>query len=306
MKDNFKSGFVGFLGRTNVGKSTILNRILNKKVSIVTSRKQTTRTQIRGIKTEENYQLIFLDTPGIHKGRNKINKVMNETAYVSNRDVDVILFVVEPRITDEDIKIITSLKNSEQASKIPVILLINKIDKFNFGKDKARDLKLINDYSELYDFAAIIPISAEKDKDLNVVEKEILKYIPFGPKYYDEAEYTDQTERAIVEETIREKALKFLREEIPHGILVEVDKMKLRQTTKGEEIYDIDVYIYCNRESHKGIIIGKQGETLKKILTYSRQDLENILDIKINLNVWVKTRKDWINDNNMVKRFELE
>lgn len=306
IEKNFKSGFIGFLGRTNVGKSTILNKLLNEKVSIVTPKQQTTRKQIKGILTTDDYQLIFLDTPGIHKGRYKLNKVMNETAYFSNLDVDLIIFVVEPRITPEDLQILDKIKENNKLNTKPIILLINKIDKFKFGKDKGKDLKLIEDYSKLYPFKSIIPISSETNHNFDQIIPEILNNLKEGPKYFSEEEYTDQTEREIVEEVVREKALKLLREEIPHGIFVEVDKMKLRKTLNGKEIYDVDVTIYCVKDSHKGIIIGKDGEMLKRILTYAREDLEKMLDIKLNMNVWVKVNKDWINKENIVKRFKSE
>ena len=308
MKENteFKSGFIGFLGRTNVGKSTILNKLLKEKISIVTPKKQTTRKQIKGILTTEGYQLIFLDTPGIHKGRYKLNKLMNETAYLSNMDVDLILFVVEPKITQEDLNIINKIKENKNLNTKPIILLINKIDKYKFGKDKGRDLKLIEDYSKLYEFASIIPVSAETDHNINEIICQILKNLKKGPKYFSEDEYTNQTEREIVAEVIREKALKLLHEEIPHGIYVEVDNMKKRKTTKKEDIYDVDITINCVKDSHKGIIIGKDGEMLKKIVSYAREDLEEMLDIKFNINIWVKVNKDWLNDEKIIKRFKIE
>ena len=228
--NNFKSGFIGFLGRTNVGKSSILNKLLDDKVSIVTPKKQTTRKQIKGILTTDEYQLVFLDTPGIHKGRYRLNKIMNETAYLSNMDVDLVIFVVEPKITDQDINIINKIKSDEKLNNKPIILLINKIDKYKFGKDKGRDLKLIEDYSNLYDFKSIIPVSAETEHNIDQIIPEILMNLKNGPMFFSKDEYTDQTEREIVEEVVREKALKLLREEIPHGIFVEVQKMKLRQS----------------------------------------------------------------------------
>lgn len=304
--NNFKSGFIGFLGRTNVGKSTILNKLLKEKVSIVTPKKQTTRKQIKGILTTDTYQLIFLDTPGIHKGKYKLNKLMNETAYLSNMDVDLIIYVVEPKITDEDLKIIENLKKDKNLSNKPVILLINKIDEYKFGKDKKRDLELIDKYSKLYQFKSIIPISCKTNHNINQIIPEILKQINVGPKYFNKDEYTDQTEREIVEEVVREKALKLLREEIPHGIFVEVNKMKKRLTKNNEEIYDVDITINCVKDSHKGIIIGKDGEMLKKILTYAREDLEEILNIKLNMKVWVKVNKDWLDNEKIIKRFKSE
>ena len=305
-KNKFKSGFIGFLGRTNVGKSTILNKLLSEKISIVTPKKQTTRKQIKGILTTDDYQLVFLDTPGVHKGRYKLNKLMNETAYLSNSDVDLIIFVVEPKITDEDIKIINKIKEDGNLNSKPIILLINKIDKFRFGKDKARDLKLIEDYSNLYDFKSIIPVSSMTNHNIDQIIPVILENLKEGPQYYSEDEYTDQTEREIVEEVVREKALKLLREEIPHGIFVEVDKMSLRKTKNNEDIYDVSIVINCVKESHKGIIIGKDGEMLKKIVTFAREDLEEMLGIKLNMNVWVKVNKDWLNKENIIKRFKSE
>lgn len=304
--NNFKSGFIGFLGRTNVGKSSILNKLLDDKVSIVTPKKQTTRKQIKGILTTDEYQLVFLDTPGIHKGRYRLNKIMNETAYLSNMDVDLVIFVVEPKITDQDINIINKIKSDEKLNNKPIILLINKIDKYKFGKDKGRDLKLIEDYSNLYNFKSIIPVSAETEHNIDQIIPEILMNLKNGPMFFSKDEYTDQTEREIVEEVVREKALKLLREEIPHGIFVEVQKMKLRQTSKGEDIYDVDILINCVKDSHKGIIIGKDGEMLKKIISYAREDLEEMLDIKLNMEVWVKVNKDWLNDEKIVKRFKSE
>lgn len=303
---DFKSGFIGFLGRTNVGKSTILNKLLNEKISIVSPKKQTTRKKIKGILTEDNYQLIFLDTPGIHKGRFKLNKVMNETAYISNLDVDLILFVVEPKITTQDLQIIKKIIDDSKLNSKPIILLINKIDEFKFGKNKARDLSLIEEYSKLYPFDSIIPISAVNNHNMDQILPEILKHIKTGPKYFSEDEYTDQTEREIVEEVVREKALRLLKEEIPHGIFVEVEKMSLRKTKKQKDIYDVDIIIYCVKDSHKGIIIGKDGEMLKKILTFAREDLEEMLNIKFNMNVWVKVNKDWLNKENIVKRYKSE
>ena len=303
---DFKSGFIGFLGRTNVGKSTILNKLLNEKISIVSPKKQTTRKKIKGILTEDNYQLIFLDTPGIHKGRFKLNKVMNETAYISNLDVDLILFVVEPKITTQDLQIIKKIIDDSKLNSKPIILLINKIDEFKFGKNKARDLSLIEEYSKLYPFDSIIPISAVNNHNMDQILPEILKHIKTGPKYFSEDEYTDQTEREIVEEVVREKALRLLKEEIPHGIFVEVEKMSLRKTKKQKDIYDVDIIIYCVKDSHKGIIIGKDGEMLKKILTFAREDLEEMLNIKFNMNVWVKVNKDWLNKESIVKRYKSE
>lgn len=300
--ENFKSGFVSIIGKTNVGKSTLINALVGEKVAAVVNKCQTTRTAIRAIVTRENSQIIFIDTPGIHKPKSKLGETMLETAYKSSEDVDVILFLVDStnkkEISKGDKIIIEKLKGT----KTPVILLLNKIDLI----DKESLLETIDMYRKEYDFKAVIPISALNNKDLNVVFEEIEKYLPNGPKLYDEDEYTDQTSRQLVEEIIREKALRLLNEEVPHGIFVETEKMELVKTTKGEDIYNIDAVIYCLREGHKGIIIGKKGAMLKRIATSSRIDMEKMLKCKVNLSVWVKVREDWLNKDNFVKKFKLQ
>ncbi len=297
--ENFKSGFVSIVGRTNVGKSTLLNALVGEKVAITTSKSQTTRTAIKAIVNRENSQIIFIDTPGIHKPKTKLGNIMLETAWGTISNVDVTLFVVDGSKQDlgkGDRIILEKIKEA----KAKTILVINKVDLL-----KKEDIfKLIENYKDEYDFEAIIPISAERQKNINELLDEIEKYIPEGPMYYDIDEYTDQTGRQLVEEVIREKALKLLDEEIPHGIYVEVEKMNLRNTTKGEEIYDVEAIIYCLRDSHKGIIIGKNGAMLKRIGTYARQDLEKMLQTKINLKIWVKVNNNWQDNNSIVKRFE--
>lgn len=297
--ENFKSGFVSIVGRTNVGKSTLLNALVGEKVAITTSKSQTTRTAIKAIVNRENSQIIFIDTPGIHKPKTKLGNIMLETAWGTISNVDVTLFVVDGSKQDlgkGDRIILEKIKEA----KAKTILVINKVDLL-----KKEDIfKLIENYKDEYDFEAIIPISAERQKNINELLDEIEKYIPEGPMYYDIDEYTDQTGRQLVEELIREKALKLLDEEIPHGIYVEVEKMNLRNTTKGEEIYDVEAIIYCLRDSHKGIIIGKNGAMLKRIGTYARQDLEKMLQTKINLKIWVKVNNNWQDNNSIVKRFE--
>ena len=294
---NFKSGFVSMLGRTNVGKSSIINALVGEKVAAVANKTQTTRTAIRAIVNRPNSQIIFVDTPGIHKPKSKLGNVMVETAFGASLDVDIIVFVIDA--TSEEIgrgdriildKIIESKKKC--------ILVINKIDLV----DKAQIAKLIELYSNEYNFQAVIPIN----KNLDVLLDEIEAHLKPGPAYYDTEEYTDQTLRQLAEETIREKALKLLNDEVPHGIYVETDKMKFRKTKTGEGIYDVSATIYCLRNSHKGIIIGKNGQMLKKIGTYAREDLEKMLDTKINLQLWVKVRKDWLNDTALVKKFKLQ
>lgn len=292
----FKSGFVTLIGRTNVGKSSIINRLVGEKVSAVTNKTQTTRKNIRAILNSENSQIIFIDTPGIHRPKSKLSNVMVESAISSIPDVDVVVYVVEAiskRIDEPTLeKIIKSKKKT--------ILVINKVDLV----DAKRVADLIEQYKDLYDFSAIIPVSVELNKNIEVLQKEIERNLDEGPAYYDIEEYTDQTLRELVEETIREKALKLLQEEVPHGIYVEVDKMKTKKTKNGEKFFDINSTIFCLRESHKGIIIGKGGSMLKKIGMYAREDIEKMLNTKVNLKVWVKVDEDWINNSNVVKKYK--
>ncbi len=296
-----KSGFVSILGRTNVGKSSIINSLVGEKVAAIANKPQTTRTVIRAIVNRPNSQIIFIDTPGIHKPKSKLGNVMVDNAFEVSKDVDVVVFVVEA--TSDDIgkgdKLI--LEKIKQAKK-KTILVINKVDLV----DKAKVAKLIDLYKDEYDFASIIPVSTVKNINLDTILDEIEKNLNEGPAYYDIEEYTDQTTRQLVEEAIREKALKLLDDEVPHGILVQVEKMKRRKTMENEPIYNIEATIYCLRDSHKGIIIGKNGSMLKRIGTYARQDLEKMLDIKINLKLWVKVREDWVNLDKFVKPFRLD
>lgn len=296
---NFKSGFVSILGKTNVGKSTLLNTLVQDKVAIATPKSQTTRTAIKAIVNTENSQIIFIDTPGIHKPKNKLGNIMIKTSWDTIPNVDLTLFVIDARynkIGKAERIILEKIKEK----KVKTILVINKVDLIN----KENVFKLIEQYKEQYDFEAIIPISAEKGKNINILLDEIEKNIPEGPLYYDLDEYTDQTQRQLTEEIIREKALKLLDDEVPHGIYVEVEKMNLRNTTKMKEIYDIDAIIYCLRDTHKGIIIGKNGEMLKKIGTYARQDLEKMFQTKVNLKIWVKVSHNWQDNNSIIKKFE--
>lgn len=297
--ENFKSGFVSIIGKTNVGKSTMLNALIGEQVAITTSKPQTTRTAIKGIVNRENSQIVFTDTPGIHKVKNKFGESMTNIAYEALGEVDVILFLIEAtykQIGTADKIILEKLKEKDKK----VILVINKIDL----APKENLLNLIDLYRKEYDFKAVVPISALKKKELETLLDEIEKLLPIGPAFYSEDEYTDQTERQIVEEVVREKCLKLLNDEVPHGIYVKVEKMKLRQTTKCEDIYDIDIIIYCIRNSHKGIIIGKDGSMLKRIASYSRQKIEAMLDIKVNMNMWVKVQEDWQNKDSIIKSFQ--
>lgn len=297
----FKSGFVTLVGRTNVGKSTLLNLLVGEKVAAIANKVQTTRTAIKGIVNRPNAQIIFTDTPGIHKPKHKLNETMNETSFASIPDADVILFLIEA--TSEDIGkgdhlILEKIKEAKRKT----ILIINKIDLVK----RETLLNLIDIYRKEYNFEAVIPISATNSKYREIVLDEIEKNLKQGPAYYDTEEYTDQTMRQLAEETIREKALKLLQDEVPHGIYVEVEKMKLRKNKKDEEIYDIEATIFCLRESHKGIIIGKNGEMLKRIGRAARIDMEQNFGIKINLKTWVKVKEDWIDNPSIVNKFKLQ
>ena len=297
----FKSGFGAIIGRTNVGKSTLINALAKEKIAITTNKPQTTRNAIKAIVNRDNLQIIFIDTPGIHKPKSKLGNVLNNTAFQSIQDVDFILFIIEAdskTIGKGDSLILEKLKETNKK----VILVINKTDLI-----KKQDLlELIKKYKDAYDFQAVVPISAIENNGIEDLINEIEKILPEGPAYYDKEEYTDQTMRQLAEETIREKALKLLQDEVPHGIFVEVSKMKKRKTLEKEEIFDIDATIFCQRDSHKGIIIGKAGQMLKKIGSYARADLEKMFEIKINLKLWVKVKENWQDDDLIIKRFKLE
>jgi len=298
---NFKSGFVSIIGRTNVGKSTLINTLVGEKVAITANKSQTTRTAIRAIVNRENSQIIFVDTPGIHKPKTKLGDTMLDTVWTTVPSCDIALFVIDAaseKIGKGDQIILDKIKELKQKA----ILIINKIDLI----EKEKILSLIEMYREQYEFEAMIPISAIKGDNVEKILIELEKTLPVGPAYYDIEEYTDQTERQIAEEIIREKALKLLDEEIPHGIYVETQKMALRKTTKKEDIYDIEATIYCIRESHKGIIIGKNGAMLKRIGTYARQDLEKMLQAKVNLKIWVKVKENWQDNNSIINKFKLK
>ena len=302
MEEKFKSGFVSIIGRTNVGKSTIINALVGEKVAAVANKVQTTRTAIRAIVNRSNSQIIFIDTPGIHKPKSKLSETMIETAFTFTNDVDVVVFVIDAtsnEIGRGDSKILEKIKEAKKKT----ILAINKVD---MVKNKEDLLKLISLYQKEYDFTAVVPISALKQDNLEILLQEIEKNLKEGPAYYDIDEYTDQTTRQLVEEIIREKALKLLNDEVPHGIYVETEKVKFRKTKEKEQICDIEATIYCLRESHKGIIIGKGGNMLKRIGTYAREDLEKMLDVKVNLKVWVKVKEDWLNNDKIVKKFKLK
>ena len=299
--ENFKSGFVSIIGRTNVGKSTLINNLVGEKIAIIVDKCQTTRTAIKAIVNRKHSQIIFIDTPGIHKPKTKLGEIMNETAWQAITDCDIALFIVDgskSKIEKGDSIILDKIKEKHKKT----ILLINKIDLVK----KENLLQLIEKYSKEYNFEEVIPISAKNNYNTELVLKDIEKHLPEGVAYYDIEEYTDQTEKQIAEEIIREKALKFLDEEVPHGIYVEIDKMKERKTSKNEEICDIEATIYVLRNSHKGIVIGKNGEMLKKIGTYARKDIEKMLQSRVNLKLWVKVKENWQENNSILKRFKTE
>ena len=297
----FKSGFVTIIGRTNIGKSTLINLLVGEKVAAIANKVQTTRTAIKGIVNRPNSQIIFTDTPGIHKPKHKLNETMVETSFTSLKDADVILFLIEANskeIGRGDNRIIEKIKEANKKT----ILIINKIDLVK----KEELLNLIELYRKEYNFEAIIPISALQEKYKETILDEIEKNLKEGPAYYDIEEYTDQTLRQLAEETIREKILRFLQDEVPHGVYVEVQKMQERTNKNGEDIYDIEANIYCIRESHKGIIIGKNGEMLKRIGRAARIDMEQNFVLKVNLKTWVKVKENWIDNPSIVDKFKLK
>ncbi len=294
MSNKFYSGVVSLIGRPNVGKSTLMNLLIGEKISIISSKPQTTRNKIQSILTTESMQAIFVDTPGIHKAKSKLGDYMVKSAENALNDVDIVMYLIEPyeKIKDSDRAIIERLERV----KTPVFLIINKIDTV----DKPVLLGVMESYRREYDFAEIIPISALKGDNKELLLKNIEKYLPEGPKYFPEDMITDQPERQIVSEIIREKALYLLQDEIPHGIAVEITSMKDRQ---GKDITDIEATIYCERDSHKGIIIGKQGSMLKKIGSNARRDIQRFLGSHINLQLWVKVKKDWRDSDILLKNF---
>lgn len=294
MKENFKSGFVAIIGRPNVGKSTLMNHLIGQKIAITSKKPQTTRNKIQTVYTCEDGQIIFLDTPGIHKAKNKLGEYMVNVAEQTLKDVDVILWLVEPTtyIGAGEKHIAEQL----QKTSLPVILVINKVDTVK----KEDILQVIDNYRKLYDFAEIIPASALRGQNTKDIVNSLFKYMPYGPMFYDEDTVTDQPQRQIVAEIIREKALHALDEEIPHGIAVTIEKMRER---KGQHIVDIEATIICERDSHKGIIIGKQGSMLKKIGSNARFEIEKMLEERVKLKIWVKVKKDWRDSDTLMKNF---
>lgn len=290
--ENFKSGFVTLIGRPNVGKSTLMNYLIGQKIAITSNKPQTTRNRIQTVLTTEEGQIVFVDTPGIHKAKNKLGEYMVNVAEKTLSEVDVVLWLVEP---------VTYIGAGEQhiakqlsKVKTPVILVINKTDSV-----KREDvLASITSYKDIVSFAEIVPVSARTGENAGELLKVIMKYLPYGPQFYDEDTVTDQPERQIVAEIVREKALHSLQDEIPHGIAVAIDRMKIKN-----KIMHIDATIICERDSHKGIIIGKQGNMLKKIGSTARFEIEKMLEMQVNLKLWVKVKKDWRDSEFLMKNF---
>lgn len=292
MNEQYKAGFATLIGRPNVGKSTLMNHLIGQKIAITSNKPQTTRNRIQTVYTDEQGQIVFLDTPGIHKAKNKLGDYMVGVAQRTLSEVDVILWLVEPTnyIGAGEQYIIEQLKKT----KTPKILVINKVDTVK----KSEILGFIDTYRKQLDFDEIVPVSALKGDNTDTLIQCIFKYLPYGEAFYDEDTVTDQPMRQIVSELIREKALRLLSDEIPHGIAVSVDSMKYR-----EHIVDIDATIVCERDSHKGIIIGKSGSMLKKIGMQARPDIEDLVESKVNLQLWVKVKKDWRDSDFLMKNF---
>ena len=294
MNENFKSGFVALVGRPNVGKSTLMNHLIGQKIAITSEKPQTTRNRIQTVYTDKRGQIIFLDTPGIHKAKNKLGQYMVNVAEGTLNEVDVIMWLVEPT---------TYIGAGEQhiaellsKVKTPVILAINKIDTV---KDEEIIAKAIDTYKNVCPFAEIVPVSALRNQNTDKMTELLFKYLPYGPQYYDEDTVTDQPMRQIAAELIREKALRLLQDEIPHGIAVTIEQMKERDNG----IFDIEATIICERDSHKGIIIGKGGAMLKRIGSQARREIENLMGAKVNLQLWVKVRKEWRDSELYMKNY---
>ena len=290
----FKSGFATLIGRPNVGKSTLMNHLIGQKIAITSNKPQTTRNRIQTVYTSEEGQIVFLDTPGIHKAKNKLGEYMVNVAERTLKEVDVVLWLVEP--TDFIGKGERHIAQQLGRAGVPVILIMNKIDTV----DKSRIKGFMDGYREIYDFADMIPVCALRGVNMDRVIRAIFRYLPYGPKYYDEDTVTDQPQRQIAAELIREKALRCLEEEIPHGIAVSIEKMQER---RGGQIMDIEATIICERDSHKGIVIGKGGVMLGKIGSQARREIEKMLEMQVNLQLWVKVKKDWRDSDYMIKNF---
>lgn len=295
MEEKFKSGFITLIGRPNVGKSTLMNRVIGQKIAITSSKPQTTRNRIQTIYNDERGQMIFVDTPGIHKAKNKLGEYMVSVAEKTFEDVDLILWLVEATTFMGAGE--RHIAEQLQKVSVPVILIINKIDTVK----KEELLEIIDTYKDVVSFAEIIPVSALSGENVEHMKDVIFEHLEEGPQFYEEDVLTDQPERQIVAELIREKALRFLSDEIPHGIAVSVESMKKRKNNR--KIIDIEATIICEKDSHKGIIIGKQGSMLKKIGIQARRDIEDFLQKKVDLRLWVKVKKDWRDSDFLLKNF---
>lgn len=291
---NFRSGFATLIGRPNVGKSTLMNHLIGQKIAITSNKPQTTRNRIQTVYTSKEGQIVFLDTPGIHKAKNKLGEYMVNVAERTLKEVDVVLWLVEP--TDFIGKGERHIAEQLKKANVPVILIMNKIDTV----EKSKIEGFMDGYREIFDFADMIPVCALRGVNMERVIHAIFKYLPYGPKYYDDDTVTDQPQRQIAAELIREKALRCLEEEIPHGIAISIEKMQER---RGGEIMDIEATIICERDSHKGIIIGKGGAMLRKIGSQARHEIEKMLEMKVNLQLWVKVKKDWRDSDFLIKNF---
>ena len=290
----FRSGFATLIGRPNVGKSTLMNHLIGQKIAITSNKPQTTRNRIQTVYTSKKGQIVFLDTPGIHKAKNKLGEYMVNVAEQTLKEVDVVLWLVEPTdfIGKGELHIAEQLKKAN----VPVILIMNKIDMV--AKDKLPGF--MENYRKIYDFEEIIPVCALRGVNMEKVISAIFRFLPYGPKFYDDETITDQPQRQIVAEMIREKALRCLDEEIPHGIAVAIDRMKERPDGR---VIDIDATIICEKDSHKGIIIGKGGSMLRRIGSQARMEIEKMMEMKVNLQLWVKVKKDWRDSDFMIKNF---
>ncbi len=290
----FKSGFATLIGRPNVGKSTLMNHLIGQKIAITSNKPQTTRNRIQTVYTSKKGQIVFLDTPGIHKAKNKLGEYMVNVAEQTLKEVDVVLWLVEPTsfIGKGELHIAEQLKKAN----VPVILIMNKIDMV--AKEKLPEY--MENYRKIYDFEEVIPVCALRGVNMEKVISAIFRFLPYGPKFYDDETITDQPQRQIVAEMIREKALRCLDEEIPHGIAVAIDRMKERSDGK---MIDIDATIICEKDSHKGIIIGKGGAMLRRIGSQARMEIEKMMEMKVNLQLWVKVKKDWRDSDFMIKNF---
>ena len=293
-----KSGFIAICGRPNAGKSTLLNRIVGEKVAIVSNKPQTTRTKILGVYTEDDLQAVLIDTPGIHKPHNKLGKRMEKYIATATEEIDALIYVVDCHIRDEDLEAERIALSGLKTAKVPVILAVNKIDTV----ERLQLLPILDKIQTIYSFSSIVPISAEKGENIDTLMESIKGYLPEGPKFFPDDVITDQPERQIVSEFIREKALRLLNREVPHGIAVEIEKMKQKENGT----YEILAAIYCEKQSHKGIIIGKGGEKLKQIGSLSRHDIERFLGAKVYLELWVRVKEDWRNRENFITDIGFE